>query len=282
MENQTNPLKSYFRKPGIWAKLPSQGKFYSQAVTDLNEMGEIPVYPMTAKDELLLKNADALLNGTAIYSMLASCVPSIKNVEEIPSIDLDLLLLAIRRASNGESMEITTTHNCQDDKPAETESSLNLDFMIATAKTVGDIAPIEFNNGIKVYVKPVALKQLLNLNWAQYEQVRNIQLAEQQGVDEKRKVEILQAGYTVLTEQNVKIVSDCIDTVLLPDGTAVNAAGHILEWATDLNKEDFNKLERAILGLGQLGVEKKFKVQCRHCGEEYETELDLNPTTFFE
>jgi hypothetical protein len=109
MENQTNPLKSYFRKPGIWAKLPSQGKFYSQAVTDLNEMGEIPVYPMTAKDELLLKNADALLNGTAIYSMLASCVPSIKNVEEIPSIDLDLLLLAIRRASNGESMEITTT-----------------------------------------------------------------------------------------------------------------------------------------------------------------------------
>lgn len=280
MENQTNPLKSYFRKPGIWIKLPSQGKFYSVKPSDLNDMGEIPVYPMTAKDELMLKNADALLNGTAIYKMIESCVPSIKNVEEVPSIDLDMLLLAIRRCTYNESMDIITSHNCAEQ--AETESRLNLDYFIASAKTVTVLDPIELKDGIKVFVKPVNLKQLLNLNWAQYEQVRNIQLAEQQGSDEKTKMDLLQQGYQALTDQNVKVVANCVDTVLLPDGISVTNPEHITEWVKDLNNQDFKKLERGILALGELGVSKMFKVECKHCGQEYESQLDLNPTTFFE
>jgi hypothetical protein len=280
MENQTNPLKSYFRKPGIWIKLPSQGKFYSTKLSELNDMGEIPVYPMTAKDELMLKNADALLNGTAIYKMIESCVPSIKNVEEIPSIDLDMLLLAIRRCTYGDSLDITTNHTCKEN--ADTESSLNLDYFIASAKIVDTINAVELDNGIKVFVKPVNLKQLLNLNWVQYEQVRNIQLAEQQDADEKQKLDILQKGYEALTEQNVNVVSTCIDTVLLPDSVSVSNPEHIKEWVQDLDNLNFKKLEREILSLGELGIAKSFKVHCRHCGEEYESQLDLNPTTFFE
>ena len=53
--SENNPLKLYFRKPGIWIKLPSAGKFYKEAPADFNDMGEIPVYPMTAKDELIMK-----------------------------------------------------------------------------------------------------------------------------------------------------------------------------------------------------------------------------------
>jgi hypothetical protein len=95
MENQNNPLKSFFRKPGIWIKLPSQGNYYTTKPADLNDMGEIPVYPMTAKDELMLKNADALLNGTAITGLIKSCAPSIVDPENMPAVDLDTLLVAI-------------------------------------------------------------------------------------------------------------------------------------------------------------------------------------------
>ena len=72
-----NPLKAFFRKPGIWIKLPSQGRFYSVKPSELNEMGEIPVFPMTAKDELMMKNADGLLNGNAIVELVRSCAPCI-------------------------------------------------------------------------------------------------------------------------------------------------------------------------------------------------------------
>ena len=280
MENQNNPLKSYFRKPGIWVKLPSQGQFYTVKPKDLNEQGEIPVFPMTAKDELLLKNADALLNGSAIVELIQSCAPTISDPSNMPSVDLDAVLLAIRRCTYGETMDIATMHDCKEN--AKNEVSLNLNAVISSIKVVDIIEPATLSNSIKVYIKPITVKQLLDLNWVQYEQIRNLQLAEQNEVDEKTKVDLLQKSYQTLTNQNIKIVSECIDSVLLPDGVSVNNAANIKEWATDLSKQDFKLIETAIMELGNKGVEKTFKVQCQHCNQEYDSQLDLNPTSFFE
>jgi hypothetical protein len=280
MENQNNPLKIYFRKPGIWIKLPSQGQFYAIKPKDLNEQGEIPVFPMTAKDELLLKNADALLNGSAIVDLIKSCAPTINDPENMPSVDLDAILLAIRRCTYGESMDIATVHDCKEN--AKNEVSLNLNAVISSINVVDKIEPVTMSNNIKVYIKPVTVKQLLNLNWVQYEQIRNLQLAEQQEIDEKTRVDILQKSYHALTSQNIKIVSECIESVELPDGVSVIDADNIKEWATDLSKQDFKLIENAIMTVGNKGVEKTFKVQCQHCNQEYDSQLDLNPTTFFE
>ena len=63
--DQTNPLSKYFRQPKIYLRLPSKGKFYSPGSLVMTESGELPVYAMTAKDELLIKTPDALLNGEA-------------------------------------------------------------------------------------------------------------------------------------------------------------------------------------------------------------------------
>ena len=92
----------------------------------------------------------------------------------------------------------------------------------------------------------------------------------------------MQKSYHELTSQNIKIVSECIDSVVLPDGVSVNNVENIKEWATDLSKTDFKLIETAIMSLGNKGVEKTIKVQCQHCNQEYDSLLDLNPTTFFE
>jgi len=279
MENQTNPLKSYFRKPGIWIKLPSRGYFYKVKPSSLNDMGEIPIYPMTAKDELLLKNADSLLNGTAIYDLIKNCAPSIQDPESMPNIDLDAVLLAIRRATYGEYMDITVQHDCNTD--AKNEVRLNLDHFISTIKTIDQVEPIILDNGIKVFVRPVNVRQLLRLNWVQYQQIRNLQHAEQNGVDEKAKIDILQSSYAELTEASVAVVSDCIDTVLLPDATAVTDKDNITEWVLDLSNTDYKKIENLIMGLSEQGLQKKFQVTCDKCGKEFDSQIDLNPTTFF-
>jgi hypothetical protein len=56
-----NPLSDYFRQPGTYITLPSNGRFYKDKLT-LSDSGELAIYPMTAKDELRLKNPDALFN----------------------------------------------------------------------------------------------------------------------------------------------------------------------------------------------------------------------------
>jgi hypothetical protein len=63
---------------------------------------------MTAKDELMLKTPDALMNGQATVEVIKSCVPSIKNPWHMPSIDIDTILIAIRIATYGENMEFSS------------------------------------------------------------------------------------------------------------------------------------------------------------------------------
>ena len=283
MENTqitNNPLKSYFRKPGIWIKLPSKGKFYKNELTELNDQGEVPVYPMTTKDELILKNADALLNGDALVQLITSCVPTIKDPREMPTIDVDALLVAIRRATYGERYDVTVTHDCAEN--AVTEASVDLNMMIATIKVLTDIPVITLDNGIKVFIKPITLQHLLTLNWAQYEQIRNIQLAEQRGLPEEEQAKIAQRGYEALTTINIKTISECVDTVLLPDNTAVTDTASIYEWIGDLPRPDFKKIETTLMSTTSSGLQKEVDIECNHCRKIFTSTLDLNPTTFFE
>lgn len=281
MENQqtNNPLKAYFRKPGIWVKLPSGGKGYAQKPADLNDMGEIPVYPLTAKDELMMKNADALLNGNAIAELIRSCAPSIPDPNSMPSVDLDAIMVAIKRCTYGENLDVSAT--CECDEKAVTEVSLNVDSIIAGITVIQDLPPIEHGSGVKIYIKPVTVKHLLDLNWVQYEQVRNMQIAEQRNASEKEKVEILSRGFDALTNQSLRVVSASIETVLLPDGTVVSDARMIEEWVKDLSRPEFKKIEEAIMTLNKHGINKEFSVQCQKCSKVFKSSLDLNPTTFF-
>ena len=90
-----NPLQQFFRQPAIYIKLPSNGKFYPEGALTMPENGEIPVYPMTAVDEITYRTPDALFNGTAVVNVIQSCVPAIKNAWFIPAMDIDTLLLLI-------------------------------------------------------------------------------------------------------------------------------------------------------------------------------------------
>lgn len=281
MENQqqTNPLKQFFRKPGIWIKLPSQGKFYEARPAELNDMGEIPVYPLTAKDELMLKNADSLLNGNAITQLISSCAPCIKDPVNMPSIDLDAILVAIKRCTYGDKMDVATQCDCAEG--TTNEVSVDLNYLISNISVIDEIPPIEHGSGVKIYTKPITVNHLLKLNWVQYEQIRNLQLAEQQNLPEKEKMDMLSKSYEALTTESINVVCSSIDTVLLPDGIMVKDQSMIEEWVRDLSKPEYSKLEATIMNTNSKGVNKEFSVQCQKCNNVYKSTIDLNPTTFF-
>ena len=61
MTQNTNPLVDFYRNPKLYVALPSGAGHYSEDIIEMPDVGELPVYPMTAKDEILTKNPDALL-----------------------------------------------------------------------------------------------------------------------------------------------------------------------------------------------------------------------------
>ena len=156
MENQSNPLKQYFRKPGIWIKLPSQGEFYNEKPADFNDMGEIPVYPMTAKDELTLKTPDALLSGQSTVEVIKSCIPAILDPWKMPSFDLDAVLIAIRVASYGHEMELDTScPNCAE----TTEISLDLRKVLERLSRGDYSEPVKIGD-LEIHFKPLNYRQI--------------------------------------------------------------------------------------------------------------------------
>ena len=123
MTQSINPLKQYFRQPAIYIRLPSAGKFWADGSLDLPENRELPVLPMTAVDEITYRTPDALFNGQAVVTVIQSCLPNIQDAWRMPTIDVNSVLIAIRIASYGHELEITTT--CPS---CETESDYVLDL----------------------------------------------------------------------------------------------------------------------------------------------------------
>ena len=101
-----NPLAKMFRQPAIYVALPSGGAYWPQGSVQLPETGEIPVYPMTSRDEIMLRTPDALINGQGMIDVIQSCCPNIKNAWQMPATDVDTVLIAIRIASYGHQMDV--------------------------------------------------------------------------------------------------------------------------------------------------------------------------------
>ena len=75
MTDNTNPLAKYYRQPAVYIELPTKGRYYDAGVFTPTETGAIPVLPMTAKDELMFKTPDAMINGQATVDVIRSCIP---------------------------------------------------------------------------------------------------------------------------------------------------------------------------------------------------------------
>ena len=151
MDNhQTNPLQKYFRQPKIYVRLPSNGEFYPDGSLDKTENGEYPVYPMTTRDEIMIKTPDALLNGESTVEVIQSCIPNIKNAWDIPIIDMDAILIGIRIATYGESMELSIK------TPVTAEEK---DYQVDLRTMLDSLYESEYDNSVILNEMQVKIKE---------------------------------------------------------------------------------------------------------------------------
>ena len=151
-----NPLQQYFRQPAIYIKLPSLGQFYPPGTLTTTETGDLPVYPMTAIDEITYRTPDALFNGQATVNVIQSCMPNIINAWAIPAMDIDTILVAIRIASYGHEMEFgTACPKCA----AESNRALDLRSVLDRIQMPDYNKSIQTGD-IEIYFRPMNYKNL--------------------------------------------------------------------------------------------------------------------------
>jgi hypothetical protein len=241
MENQipqVNPLQKFFRQPKIYLRLPSSGNFYAPGSLVKTENGEYPVYAMTAKDELLIRTPDALLNGQSTVDMIQSCIPNIKNAWLIPSIDIDAILVAIRIATYGERLDVTAfLPGLDEERTYETDLRMILDRLLSAAFD----PKIEINESMTVYIRPLTYAEFTQNTLKSLEEQKIINIVNNDQISDVDKLTMFSKSFRKITDLTVNIVVQSIDRIVTPDGEVSDPA-FITEFINNAEKEFYKKI----------------------------------------
>jgi hypothetical protein len=274
----TNPLAKHFRQPAIYLRLPSGGKFYPNGALDLSLNGEIPIYPMTIKDEVLLKTPDALMNGSGMADMIRSCCPNIKDVWNIPLVDLDAILIAIRLASYGADMDVSSscTH-CKEDN----EHTLDLRAVLDNLTPIKKYSEATDLNGLKFKLKPQTYKDLNRMGLVTFEQEKLIGAITDSELPEEQKKQQFQEAFDRLTALNVESVVSCIESIITEDGTVVSDPEMIAEFLTQTDRKTYDTVKDMVQETVGANSLEPVEFTCGSCKENYKVKVEFNQSSFF-
>lgn len=281
--DQINPLSKYFRQPKIYLKLPSRGRFYPPGSLEMPESGELPVYAMTAKDELLIKTPDALLNGEATVEVIKSCIPAIKNPWAMPSIDSDAILIAIRLATYGETLDITSiVPNIGEEKTFQVDLRVLLDQLLQF-----NFDPyIQINDELTIELKPTNYKEFTENALKTFEEQRIFRIVNDESIADDKKLQAFANSFKKLTDLTIDLVINSIDCIDTQEGKVTDKK-LIREFFNNSDRELFNKIIKHIEEMKKNSSIKPLKVISTPeeveagAPKEYEIPITFDQSNFF-
>lgn len=240
MTENTNPLGKYYRQPQIYIRLPSKGKYYGPDVFTPTETGEIPVLPMTAKDELSFKTPDAMMSGQATVDVIQSCVPNFKNAWKMVNFDTDAVLLAIRIATYGETMDVTYNVPVTNEQMSHT---VNLPAMLEDLARVDIVDEATTKSGFKVKLAPLDYQALTQVQVAQFEQQKIYTTVNNSALSEQEKSTQFVKSFKLLNNINFSMLVDSITEITTPEGQTVVDKLQIKEFCDNCDAKVINEIQ---------------------------------------
>jgi hypothetical protein len=279
MENTQaqNPLSKYFRQPAIYMNLPSGGKFWEENSLDLPVNGQIPVYPMTARDEVTLRTPDALLNGSSVVDVIQSCCPNIKNAWKMPSVDVDAVLIAIRIASYGAQMDIDTVcPKCQE----ENNHGLDLSGILSSISCPDYSHKVEVNN-LKIKIKPQEFFSINKKNNLAFEEQRLLEAVSKNDLSNEEQTQKINESMKNLLKISIDTIAESTDSIELDDGTIVANPAFITDFFNNADGIVIRTIQKHLGEINKSASIKDREIKCLSCSTEYKVPLEFDYANFF-
>lgn len=253
-------LADSLKLPGEIVRLPSCGLCYEPGVLDESVVnGDVMVYPMTAFDEVCMRNISEIINGNSISMVFSRCIPQILKPEELFSKDVDMLLIYLRKVTYGNSITISHKHNCKNAKNHKYDIPIN--HFIKQAKfidptLVSSVYTITLPNDNVVNIHPIKFQDAINI-MKESQDYENMALADLQ----------------------IKIAEATANIIQSVDG--ITDRDEIVEWAKKLPAPWAKKISDAVQLGDDWGPATTADVVCEDCEETFTVNIPINPLTFF-
>ena len=271
-----NPLLNAYKIPSMYVSLPSGGQYYTEK-PKLSADGELAIYPMTARDEIISKTPDALFNGEATIALLSSCCPDISDPQSTPVNDLMVLLLAIRKASYGDGIDIDLTcPSCGELNMLE----MDINKILGSVKAIDVTNNLILQDKFNVKLKPYNVNDRTLIQIQQIQQERMIQELSNTDLSDVERNEKFGKTFVEISTLTIDLMLSCIVSVTY-DENEITDIETIREWLHNISKNDYNDMKAHIEKISDNGIDTKFKASCQSCSHEWESEVDLDMSNFF-
>ena len=283
MVENSNPLNKYFRQPAVYVSLPTGGN-YPPHVIEPSKTGELGVMPMTAKDEIRFKTPDALMNGEGVVEVIQSCVPSIKDAWQVKSYDLDTILIAIRIATYGETMDINFTVPIANEQASHT---LNLPAILEEIQRQEIKNECTLKDGLKVQVRPLTYKDMTSTALKTFQQQKMYSTVQDSKLGDEEKVKKFNEAFKSLTELSMSLLLRNIEKITTPEGTEVTDPVQIKQFVENANATVITELQDELNLLRIQGSTKPVKLKAteeqikKGAPATYEVPVTFDTANFF-
>lgn len=275
---EQNPLRQYFRQPAIYIRLPSNGQYYAPGALEIEKNGEYPVLPMTTMDEITYRTPDALFNGAAVVSVIQSCVPNIRDGWQIPSVDIDTILVAIRIATYGHDMDVNT--KCP-------SCSHEADYAVDLRRVLEKIPAADYEHtmdlgDLTLHFRPLTYRDINENSLRQFEEQKTLQNIEQSdNIKDEEKLRLLGDALKKITSITTQAIARSIHMIETPQAR-VDQQEHIVDWLQNCDRAMFGRVRRHIVDTKQRSELQPLEVKCPACSHEYQQNYTLDLANFFE
>jgi hypothetical protein len=243
MTENSNPLGQYYRQPQIYIKLPSGGRYYPKEVFTPTETGEIPILPMTAKDEMAFKTPDAMINGQSTVDVIKSCVPNLLDPWKMVNYDTDAVLLAIRIATYGETMDITfRVPGTEEDQ----QHSMNLPALLEDIGRIEIADSTTTSKGFKIDIQPLDYKTLTKIQIARFEQQKMYGTIDSSSMTEEQKQTAFAKSFETLNMVNFSLLVDSIKSITTPKGDTVTDRAQLIEFCDKADTKTITEIQEKL------------------------------------
>jgi ribosomal protein S27E len=212
-----------------------------------------------------------------MVKIFESCVPNVRDAWQVPSLDVDTLLVAIRIATYGHGMDIgTKCPKCQN----EDEYQLDLRVVLEGITSPDYDVPVKIGD-LEVYFKPMTYQELNANSQIQFEDQKLVAMFQNAEIPEDEKLKQLGEAFLKITNLTVRSIAQSIGIIKTPTAQ-VNEQEFIVEFLSNCEKAAFNAIRDRAIQLKQEAELKPVKIKCTNCAHEYEQNFTLDMSNFFD
>jgi len=277
MTQTSNPLAQFFRQPALYLQLPSQGQYWPPNSLLMPANQELPILPMTAIDEIAYRTPDALFNGSAIASVIKSCVPAVQDPWAAPAMDINAMLIAIRIASFGRELEVES--QCPSCGTAG-EYSCDLHSVLGQLRTPNYSEHID-QGELQIYFHPLNYKLQNDIGMQQFEHQRVLAQLPQSELPEDQKIQMVKDAMVNISNLTTMAMATSVAAIKTPTAL-VNDPKYIKEFLENCDRKIYNAIKDHVITLREQADIPPMPIVCSNCQHSYSQAITLDQTNFFE